>query len=84
MIKLPESIDKQFYNRGYYGTVSHNVKAQYQLYYGWFDGNPANLNPLPPSEQGKKYVERWEVQKECLKWPVHLTMQVNIAGSQLC
>lgn len=57
MIKLPESLDKQFYNRGYYGTVSHNVKAQYQLYYGWFDGNPANLNPLPPSEQGKKYVE---------------------------
>lgn len=57
MIKLPESLDKQFYNRGYYGTVSHNVKAQYQLYYGWFDGNPANLNPLPPAELGLKYVE---------------------------
>ena len=56
-LKLPESLDKQFYNRGYYGSVSHNIKAQYQLYYGWFDGNPANLNPLPPTEVGHKYVE---------------------------
>jgi len=56
-LKLPETLDKQFYNRGYYGSVSHNIKAQYQLYYGWFDGNPANLNPLPPTEVGHKYVE---------------------------
>ncbi|MFT3823691.1 MAG: alkyl sulfatase dimerization domain-containing protein [Chitinophagaceae bacterium] len=57
MIKLPESLDKQFYNRGYYGSVSHNVKAQYDLYFGWFDGNPANLDKLPPADAGKKYVE---------------------------
>lgn len=57
MLKLPESLDKTFANRGYYGSVSHDVKAQYELYFGWFDGNPANLNPLPPSEAGKKYVE---------------------------
>lgn len=57
MLKLPESLDKQFYNRGYYGSVSHNVKAQYDLYFGWFDGNPANLDKLPPAEAGKKYVE---------------------------
>ncbi|HEY4286635.1 MAG TPA: alkyl sulfatase dimerization domain-containing protein [Puia sp.] len=57
MIKLPESLDKHFYNRGYYGSVSHNVKAQYDLYFGWFDGNPANLDKLPPSDAGKKYVE---------------------------
>lgn len=56
-IKLPESLDKHFYNRGYYGTLSHNSKAQYQLYYGWYDGNPANLNPLPPTELGEKYVQ---------------------------
>lgn len=43
-------MDKKFYNRGYYGTVSHNSKAQYQMYFGWYDGNPANLNPLPPVE----------------------------------
>jgi alkyl sulfatase BDS1-like metallo-beta-lactamase superfamily hydrolase len=57
MLKLPESLDKEFANRGYYGTVSHNVRAQYQLYFGWFDGNPANLHKLPPVDGSKKYVE---------------------------
>ncbi|MBL0708986.1 MAG: MBL fold metallo-hydrolase [Sulfurimonas sp.] len=57
MLKLPESLDKTFANRDYYGTMSHNIKAEYELYFGWFDGNPANLNPLPPVESGKKYVE---------------------------
>jgi len=57
MLKLPESLRKEFYNRDYYGTVSHNAKAQYQLYFGWFDGNPSNLNPLPPSDAAKKYVQ---------------------------
>ena len=33
------------------------MKSQYQMYFGWFDGNPANLNPLPPVELGRKYVE---------------------------
>jgi alkyl sulfatase BDS1-like metallo-beta-lactamase superfamily hydrolase len=56
-LKLPDAIDKQFYNRGYYGSLKHNIKAQYQLYYGWFDGNPANLDPLPPTQAGIKYVE---------------------------
>lgn len=56
-LKLPESLNKEFYNRDYYGTVSHNAKAQYQLYFGWFDGNPSNLNPLPPSDAAKKYVQ---------------------------
>jgi len=57
MISLPESLSNKFYSRGYYGTVSHNVKAQYQLYFGWYDGNPANLHSLPPADAGKKYVE---------------------------
>lgn len=56
MLTLPESLDKEFYSRDYYGTVSHNAKAQYQLYFGWFDGNPSNLNPLSPTESGKNYV----------------------------
>ncbi len=43
--------------RGYYGTLSHNAKAVYQRYIGWYDANPANLNPLPPVERGRKYVE---------------------------
>ncbi|MDP0927879.1 alkyl sulfatase dimerization domain-containing protein [Paracoccus onubensis] len=57
MIDLPDAIEKSFSNRGYYGTFNHNVKATYMLYLGWFDGNPANLNPLPPVETAKRYVE---------------------------
>ncbi|MBL0709453.1 MAG: MBL fold metallo-hydrolase [Colwellia sp.] len=57
MLVLPESIDKSFANRGYYGTMSHNIKAEYELYFGWFDGNPVNLHPLPPVAAGKKYIE---------------------------
>ncbi len=57
LMNLPDGIAKSFYNRDYYGTVSHNSKAQYQLYFGYFDGNPANLNPLGPVEAGKKFVD---------------------------
>ena len=57
LLKFPDSIASRFANRGYYGTLSHNSKAQYQLYFGYFDGNPANLNPLPPTEEAKKFVD---------------------------
>lgn len=56
-IELPPSLAKEFYNRDYYGTVSHNTKAVYQFYFGWYDGNPANLNPLPPEPAAQRYVE---------------------------
>lgn len=56
VIALPESLAGKWYNRGYYGTMSHNAKAVYQRYLGWYDGNPANLNPWPPEEAGKRYV----------------------------
>ena len=56
LLELPNSIASGFANRDYYGTVSHNSKSQYQLYFGYFDGNPANLNPLSPIEEGKKFV----------------------------
>ncbi|GMG88071.1 alkyl/aryl-sulfatase [Biformimicrobium ophioploci] len=55
-IRLPDALQSRFANRGYYGTVSHNVKAVYQHYFGWYDGNPANLNPLPPAESASRYV----------------------------
>lgn len=56
-IRLPESLSAYFPNRGYYGTLKHNAKAVYQAYFGWYDGNPANLDPLPPAESAKRYVE---------------------------
>jgi len=57
MMKLPAGLDRAWHNRGYYGSISHDVKGVYQKYLGFFDGNPANLHPLPPVESGKKYVE---------------------------
>ncbi len=54
---LPESLRRSFATRGYYGTAKHNARAVYEFYFGWFDGNPANLDPLPPEEEGKRYVE---------------------------
>lgn len=56
-IELPSTLRKVFPLRDYYGTVKHNAKAVYQNYFGWYDGNPANLDPLPPVEEGKHYVE---------------------------
>jgi len=55
-IRLPKALKSEFYNRGYYGTLSHNSKAVYQFYFGWYNGNPATLNPLPPVESAKKYI----------------------------
>lgn len=55
--KLPDSLDKYWANRGYYGSVYHDVAATYVLYLGWFDGNPSTLHELPPVEVSKKYVE---------------------------
>jgi len=56
-IKLPPSLTNSFSNRGYYGTLKHNVKAVYQFYMGWFTGNPATLDPLPEQETALRYVE---------------------------
>ncbi len=56
-LALPRSQSTTWHVRGYYGTLSHNAKSVYQRYLGWYDANPANLNPLPPVERGRKYVE---------------------------
>jgi len=56
-VRLPPSLAQSWFDRDYYGTVRHNAKATYQLYLGWFDGNPANLDPLPPAESARHYVD---------------------------
>lgn len=56
-LELPSGLGDEFFNRGYYGTVSHNAKAVYQRYLGWFDANPAHLWPLPPTQAAAQYVE---------------------------
>lgn len=55
--ELPPSLEREWHCRGYYGSLSHNVKAVYQRYLGWFDGNPAHLWPHPPQAAAERYVE---------------------------
>ncbi|WP_322044416.1 alkyl/aryl-sulfatase [Paraburkholderia sp. J67] len=57
MVKLPPSLDKEWYNHGYYGTVVHDAKAVYQRYMGWYSGNPADLHPLPPVDTAKRTMD---------------------------
>lgn len=54
---MPESIQKTWHTNGYHGTYSHNARAVYNMYLGYFDMNPANLNPLPVAPQAEKFVE---------------------------
>jgi alkyl sulfatase BDS1-like metallo-beta-lactamase superfamily hydrolase len=55
-VRLPASLSARWFNHGYYGTMMHNSRAVYQRYMGWYDANPANLNPLPPVEEATRYV----------------------------
>ncbi|MFC5827679.1 alkyl/aryl-sulfatase [Nonomuraea insulae] len=56
-MRMPPALEQVWHTHGYYGSVSHNVKAIYQRYLGWFDGNPAHLWEHPPLEQARRYVE---------------------------
>ncbi|MEU4095636.1 alkyl sulfatase dimerization domain-containing protein [Streptomyces sp. NPDC026673] len=56
-LSLPPALERLNSNRGYYGSLSHNVKAVYQRYMGWFDGNPAHLWQHPPADEARRYVD---------------------------
>ena len=55
-IDLPDALGDEFFNRDYYGTVSHNVRAVYQRYLGFYDAVPAHLDPHPPVEAARRYL----------------------------
>jgi len=55
-IVLPSSLQSTLHVHDYYGTVKHNARAVYQFYFGWYDGHPSNLDPLPPEESAQRYV----------------------------
>lgn len=57
MFQMPPALERAWHTHGYYGSVSHNVRAVYQRYMGWFDGNPARLWPHPPEALAPRYVE---------------------------
>ena len=56
LVALPEEYQSEAHTTGYYGHLAHNVKAVYQRYLSWYDGNPANLWRLPPAAVGERYV----------------------------
>lgn len=56
-IKYPDALASKWYNREYYGTLSHNSRAVYQRYLGFYDGNPANLDPMTLTEGATHYVQ---------------------------
>ncbi|MEU9337870.1 alkyl sulfatase dimerization domain-containing protein [Streptomyces sp. NPDC048290] len=56
-VQLPRALERAWHTHGYYGSVSHNTKAVYQYYLGWFDGNPAHLWEHPPVEASRRYVD---------------------------
>ncbi|WP_390632429.1 alkyl/aryl-sulfatase [Vibrio plantisponsor] len=57
IIKFPDEIENTWSSRGYYGTLRHNSRAVYQRYMGWYNGNPSDLNNLPPTNAAVEYVE---------------------------
>lgn len=67
MFRLPSTLSCEYYNRGYYGTLNHNVKAVFQRYAGWWDGNPANYFKYPDEEVAKRMVEDMGGERALLK-----------------
>lgn len=57
MVKLPKALDQTWASHGYYGSISHNARAIFNFYLGYFDGNPSHLHKLPPKPGSEKYVE---------------------------
>jgi len=91
MIKLPEALQHEWSLRGYYGTTNHNVKAAFDKQFGWYNGNPATLHPLPRIETAKKYVDymggadaiitkaKADFDKGDYRWVMQVLMQVVYA-----
>ena len=90
-LTLPDRLSRVSYCRQYYGTLSHNIKAVYQRYMGWYDANPVNLNPLTPEETARKWVEylggvdralemaRADFEKGEYQWVAQLTKELVYA-----
>ena len=71
---VPPDLARDWPMRGYYGSVSLNAKAVYRRYLSWYDGNPANLNPLPPKQTAEKSIAPWatdDQSKKLIRYACH-------------
>ena len=57
MVVLPDSIKSSPYLSEFYGTVRWSVKSIFNGYLGWFNGNPADLDPLSRKEEAQKFAK---------------------------
>ncbi|MBA5637642.1 MBL fold metallo-hydrolase [Duganella sp. LX20W] len=64
---FPKGLKTDFSTHGYYGTLSHNLRAVVDYYLGWYDGNPATLNPLTGKARAQHYVAAMGGAKAVLK-----------------
>ena len=90
-LELPDSLGREFYNRDYYGTLYANARAVYVKYLGFYDGNPATLHPLPPTQAALRYLEymggadavvaraRGDFEKGDFRWVVEILNHVVMA-----
>ena len=93
-VRLPPRLARSWWCRGYYGTVSHNVRAVYQRYLGFFDGNPSHLDPQPTVELARRYVQlaggieptlqrvREALEEGDYRWAAELSAHAVFAGSE--
>ncbi len=91
-IEEPQWLSEKFHARGYYGTLKFNARAVYQRYYGFFDGNPVNIDPLAPVELGQNFVEavgganaamvlaQKAIEKDNLQWAATILNHLVFAG----
>ncbi len=89
----PDWLSTKFHARGYYGSLTFNARAVYQFYYGFYDGNPVNLNPLAPDELGQRVVKAMggtdaalaiavdAVQSDDLQWAASVLSHIVFSGS---
>ena len=84
MIRLPEELEKVWYTRQYYGTVSHNSKAVYEKYMGWYDANPVHLAELTPSDYAQKLVEYFGDTDAVQKNAENVAALIEQEGDETC
>ncbi|MDF3310547.1 alkyl sulfatase dimerization domain-containing protein [Rhodococcus sp. T2V] len=56
VIELPDELRRNWANRGYHGTLHHDVRAVYTKELGMWDGDPVSLHPHPPVESATRFV----------------------------
>lgn len=56
-IELPPEFASQDHLGEFYGNIEWGIRAIFDGYLGWFDGNPTNLFSLAPEDEARKMAE---------------------------